>query len=118
MTPIDTGSELIPEAHQDGEAVYCRLADDLTVKTAPWAKVVFGKLIKDYSPQNLVLDLKDVGFIDSAGLATLVLARKLMPGGGKITLQHMSDPVRGLIKIAHLDQLFAFDDAGSPASEA
>jgi anti-anti-sigma factor len=110
MKPIDTGSEYFPEAWQDGQTVYCRLAADLNLDAAPWAKVVFNKLIADYKPEKLIVDLRDVKFIDSAGLATLVLARRLM-GGAPIVLRDAAAPVKGLMSIAQLAQLFTFENS-------
>jgi len=116
MTPIDTGSDYFPEAWHDGGQVYCRLAGDLNVETVPWAKVVLQKLITDYQPNALIVDLKDVSMIDSSGLATLVMGRKQMPAAGKIVLKNPSAPVRGLISIARLDKLFDFDDADNASA--
>ena len=111
MTPIDTGSELFPEAWHDGDTVYCRLADDLNVQTVPWAKAVFNKLLVDHRPTKLIVDLRDVGFVDSSGLAALVVARKGLPADGAIVLRDTAGPVRGLLKIAQLDQLFTFEES-------
>jgi len=108
MKPIDTGSEFVPEAWVDGTTVYCKLAGDLNVQTVAWARVVFARLIADYKPKKLVVDLEPVGFIDSAGLAALVLARKQL-GDGVVTLANAAAPVCGLLKIAQLDKLFSFD---------
>ncbi len=115
MTPIETGSDYFPEAWIEGSTVYCRLNADLNLDVVPWAKVVFNKLIADYKPQKLIIDLKDVGFIDSAGLATLVLARRLM-GGSPIVLRDAAAPVKGLMAIAQLAQLFTFETSNDPTT--
>ncbi len=106
MTLLETGSEFFPEAWKDGGTVYCRLSGDLTVQNVPWARVVFNKLIGDHKPDRLIVDLRDVSYIDSAGLASLVLARKLLGSDNALELRGLADPVRGLLRIAQLDQLF------------
>lgn len=52
---------------------------------------------------RVVLDLADVEFIDSVGLAAIVAARKRVAvHGGSVTLRRPSPPVRKLLDIVGL----------------
>jgi anti-sigma B factor antagonist len=63
---------------------------------------------------NLVLDLSMVEFLSSAGLRTLVSARKSIQGSGEITLANPSQRVIDTLDIAGLDVLFkSFPDRES-----
>ena len=60
----------------------------------------------DSGKKNLVLDLSDVEFLSSAGLRTMVSARKAIQGSGEITLAEPSQRVVDTLEIAGLDVLF------------
>ena len=61
---------------------------------------------------KLILDLAEVGFMDSSGLSVLVSALKATRAkGGDIALLHLSPNVRSLIELTRLQQIFPiFDD--------
>ena len=61
---------------------------------------------------KLILDLAQVGFMDSSGLSVLVSALKATRAkGGDIALLHLSPNVRSLIELTRLQQIFPiFDD--------
>lgn len=57
--------------------------------------------------KNLLVDMSDVDFLSSAGLRTLVSARKaLQESGGQIKLAQPSERVVDTLDIAGLDVLF------------
>src|SRR5947199_8928793 len=64
-------------------------------------------------PQRLVVDLSDVTYIDSAGLAALIGAMQKVEGyGGKFLLAGLQETVRSIFEISRLDQVFQiFPDA-------
>ena len=54
------------------------------------------------------LDLSAVRFIDSTALAELLRSRTaLLAGGGQLVLQPVSDPVRVILELTGLDEVFA-----------
>ena len=58
-------------------------------------------------PQRLVVDLSDVTYIDSAGLAALIEAMQKVEGyGGKFLLAGLQETVRSIFEISRLDQVF------------
>ena len=66
-------------------------------------------------PANVSVDLSDVSYIDTSGLATLVEALRIArKQGTRLILGGIQDQPRYLFEIAHLDRLF--DTAGEEAS--
>ncbi len=61
----------------------------------------------DRKPQRLIVDLEQVGYMDSSGLATLVEAmRTSKSSGAPLILSGMTQKVRAIFEIARLDQFF------------
>jgi len=61
-------------------------------------------------PEQVVVDLSAVTFIDSSGLAVLINARQdLNKYGGKLTLSGITENVRSILEMARLDQFFLID---------
>ena len=59
------------------------------------------------NPRRLVVDLSDVTYIDSAGLAALIEAMQKIEGsGGKFLLAGLQETVRSIFEISRLDQVF------------
>lgn len=85
-----------------------------------------GRLVMDDVPQvrqrlletvergggKLILDLAEVGFMDSSGLSVLVSTFKAARlKNGEVVLLHPSPTVRSLIELTRLQQIFSiFDD--------
>jgi anti-anti-sigma factor len=58
-------------------------------------------------PERVVIDLSDVTYIDSAGLAALIQAmQKVEDYGGKFLLAGLQETVRSIFEISRLDQVF------------
>jgi len=65
-------------------------------------------------PANLSVDLTDVSYIDTSGLATLVEALRIARRQGtRLILDGLQDQPRYLFEITHFDRLF--DMAGQEA---
>lgn len=64
------------------------------------------------SATRLVIDMSQVGFIDSSGLGLLVRARKLAKNrnGGDFLIRGAGPNVRNVIQVARLESLFQFED--------
>ena len=61
----------------------------------------------DKKPERIVIDLSDVTYIDSAGLAALIQAmQKVETYGGKFLLAGLQETVRSIFEISRLDQVF------------
>lgn len=67
---------------------------------------------QDRKPERLIVDLDQVGYMDSSGLATLVEAmRSSKSSGTPLILASMSKKVRAIFEIARLDQFFTIVDS-------
>jgi anti-sigma B factor antagonist len=67
-------------------------------------------------PPQLPVDLSDVSYIDTSGVATLVEAARIArKQGTRLVLNGLHDQPRSLLEITHLDQLF--DIAGQEVSK-
>ena len=65
------------------------------------------KAIIEQKPERLVVDLSDVTYIDSSGLAVLIEGMQNVEAyGGKFFLAGLQDNVRSIFEIARLDQVF------------
>ena len=57
--------------------------------------------------QHLVVDLGQVGFIDSCGLGALISALKVLrTSGGSLVLANLSEPVEAVLRITRLSRVF------------
>jgi anti-sigma B factor antagonist len=70
----------------------------------------------DEKPKRLVVDMSRVPYVDSSGIAALILARQsLDENGGRFILAAAQEPVRLILATARLDQYFemapTIDDA-------
>jgi anti-sigma B factor antagonist len=67
---------------------------------------------------NIIIDLTNVKFVDSAGLGQLVAALKMaVHHGGDLVLVKPNDTVKDLLRITKLDTIFRrFDTAEGAAS--
>ena len=63
--------------------------------------------LEKYHPKRVILNLKEVPYMDSSAVAVLVEAlQKLRKTGGKICLTDLQPRVKGLLEIARLDTIF------------
>jgi anti-sigma B factor antagonist len=61
----------------------------------------------DKRPERIVIDLSLATYIDSAGLAALILAmQKIEAYGGKFFLAGLHETVRSVLESSRLDQIF------------
>lgn len=91
---------------ETGGVMVFRISGDIDINTSPDVKRSFNRIVKE-KKDKIVINLKDVGYVDSSGLATLVeILKNLRTYGGKLKLTSLSDKVRGLFEITKLDKLF------------
>lgn len=83
-----------------------RVNGDIDINTSPEVKKSFNQTIAQ-KKDKVVINLKNVNYVDSSGLATLVeILKNLRAYGGKLKLTNLSAKVRGLFEITKLDKLF------------
>jgi anti-sigma B factor antagonist len=70
------------------------------------------------SVERLVVDLSDVGFIDSTGLGVLVAAARRLPVGAPLVLVCHTERVREVLLMTGLDRIFPIYDTRDEAVDA
>jgi anti-sigma B factor antagonist len=75
--------------------------------------------------RKFVIDLKDVKFVDSSGLSTLIRClKRVRSNAGNLILINLQSPVRRVIELTRLDRAFDIQAdipksrGASPAAEA
>ncbi|MBN1688074.1 MAG: STAS domain-containing protein [Candidatus Omnitrophica bacterium] len=82
------------------------LQGDLDFHCSPELREALSKLV-DRQASKILIDLKQVGYVDSSGLATFVeLFQKMKRYGGKLVLFNLTQSVRSVFEIAKLDSIF------------
>lgn len=103
-----------------GTAHVVTVAGDVDAGTAPGLRRELApEIVTAAAPELVVVDLSEVGFIDSAGLTVLAgLHRKSLERGVRLTLVAGTRPVRRALNITGLDDLITvvgtLDDAIDP----
>lgn len=91
-------------SHMRGSSTVVSVSGEVDLATAPELTRVIAEAVAD-SPGPLVVDLLDVSFMDSSGLAVLVGLRQRHPDL-QITLVTGSGMVQRLIETVALDRMF------------
>jgi anti-sigma B factor antagonist len=98
----------IEVANQSGATIVRPTTDRLDIEVAAEFRAMLLHLI-DEGNRHLVVDLKDVTFIDSSGLGALVSALKTLKrgsGSGDVRLARVQPPVVSLLEIIRLNRVF------------
>ena len=97
--------ELSIDVQREGDDAVVHLAGELDISTSPDLQDALADLTD--RPRRVVVDLSDLEFIDSTGLAALLGAHKaLNEQGGTLELRHPNKMVVGLVQITGLDDVF------------
>jgi anti-sigma B factor antagonist len=107
MSELRTGSDLIPAARKEGDAVIVAVRGEIDLQNSPELRTELLDLLVKHSPQRLVINLAQVPYMDSSAIAVLVeLLQKVRKTGGKIFLTNLQPRVKGLLEIARLGSIF------------
>lgn len=109
------------DAQREPGTVVVSPAGDVDMARSPELRNAIQGVIQQHRPTRLVVNLSDVSYMDSSGLATLVEAmRTTRAADAQMILCGMNDKVRAIFEIARLHQFFTIqttlDDALSSAS--
>lgn len=95
----------IEVTEQDGAKVVA-IVGDVDMSTAPELRQVLQRMVSD-RPDCMVVDLSQVPYIDSSGLATLVECYQgTQKFGGRMGLSGLSQSVFEVFRMTHLDKHF------------
>ena len=82
------------------------VAGDIDYNCSPTLRMGLKQQL-DQNPERLIIDLADVSYMDSSGVATLVEALQMQTKRQKkLVLCNLQDRVRGIFEIARLDMVF------------
>jgi len=96
------------EAIQENDSLYTLLKLDSTRLDSESSPALRPRVEEALSlgKKNLVLDLEEVNYMDSAGFsAILVVNRLCLEEEGQLILINTQDDIRRLIKMAHLEEI-------------
>ena len=87
--------------------VVVELAGELDMATEPALRGLLEEILTD-GDQHVVMDLGKVDFVDSTGLGLVVATyKRLLAGGGRLSLAAPKRPVVGLLRLTSLDRIIA-----------
>jgi anti-sigma B factor antagonist len=82
------------------------LEGEIDLHISPRVSAALAAMIEQ-KPQRLVVDLSNVSYIDSSGLAVLIEGMQNVEAyGGKFILAGIQENVKPIFEIARLDQVF------------
>src|SRR5438046_8311735 len=109
----DASTAGLPSSRQRSHVLPFKAEIDLHVSPSVTASLnaMIGK-----KPKRLVVDLSQVTYIDSAGLAALIEGMQEVEGyGGKFLLAGLQETVRSIFAISRLEQVFLIFKYGDSA---
>ena len=88
------------------DIIVCYIEGDVDINTSPQIKKTIDKLIGRKEPK-IIINFKNVSYVDSSGLATLVeILKNLKSYGGRLKLTNLSTKIKSLFEITKLEKLF------------
>ncbi|MBN1405978.1 MAG: STAS domain-containing protein [Candidatus Omnitrophica bacterium] len=100
---------------RQNDMVICSITGDIDINSSPDIRKNLDELTGKQE-KKIVLDLDNVSYIDSSGLATLVeMLKKTRKYGGKLRLSNLADKVKSLFEITKLDKLFEIYETSEQA---
>lgn len=106
------GSFAVSGSHEDGTLVV-RLVGELDVATAPDVAEFVQLEVSAVQPQHLVVDVAEVGFVDSSGLAALLAVRRGVPDG-VLVVRRASPQLRRLLAITGVGDVLVLEEDDPP----
>jgi anti-sigma B factor antagonist len=101
----DNASPTAPVLHQDRPNVL-PLEGDIDLHVSPAVTESLNAMIKK-KPERIVIDLSRATYIDSSGVAALILAMQEVEAyGGKFFLSGLQETLRSIFEISRLDRTF------------
>jgi anti-sigma B factor antagonist len=88
---------------------------EVDLYNSPAIRTHFDSLLKGKA-RAILVNLKEVSYIDSSGLATFIeLLQKMSRYGGKLGLMGLSQAIRNVFEVARLDGVFSIFDSETSA---
>lgn len=110
------GSNIQTQALDSGGGVVVRPEGDVDMSRSPDLRQALRSAL-DQRPSLCVVDLSDVTYMDSSGLATLVEAmRTAKSAKSDLVLAAMTPKVKAIFEMARLDQFFTIVESVDEAT--
>src|SRR6266566_3787803 len=101
----DNASPTTPVLRQD-RANVLPLEGDIDLHVSPVVRESLNAMIKK-KPERIVIDLSRATYIDSAGMAALILAMQEVEAyGGQFFLSGLQETIRSILEISRLNRIF------------
>lgn len=95
--------------NQDG-SITAYIAGDIDHHSAKEMREAIDFSLESSLPESLILDFKDVTFMDSSGIGLVMGRYKLMQSlKGELRIRNVSDHMKRVMRLAGLDKLATFD---------
>jgi anti-sigma B factor antagonist len=112
------GEGLSIATRRTGAGTVLELHGELDLQTVPQLRLALSEALQR-DDGAVVVDLVDVTFIDSTGLASLLNAlRRLTRAGRRLLLACADGPVRRMLQLTRLDGTFAVHESAEAALDA
>lgn len=106
------------ERLEEDDAVVVRPEGDIDLSRSPSFRRQLAN-IQERSPRRLIVNLSDVPYMDSSGVATLVEAMQVArKHNSRLILCGLQERVRSIFEIARLDTVFTIVDQLESARQA
>lgn len=107
MSDLETGSELIKNVRTQDTAMLASVHGEIDLHNSPDLRGQVLRLLDKAKPKKLILNLRDVPYMDSSAIAVLVeTLQKIRKTGGSVYLTDLQPRVKGLLEIARLETIF------------
>jgi anti-sigma B factor antagonist len=105
------GESLLLETREAGDWTVVDVKGEVDLYTAPRLKSLLTDLTAG-GRSNIAVDFGGVEFMDSTGLGVLISGlKRCREAGGSLALVAPTEPVRKILTITGLDQVFAIRDS-------
>ena len=97
------------EISQKKDTSVVAFSGEIDLDSSPAAREILLKCFESNS--NVIVDLSEVSYIDSSGVASLVEAlQAAKKNGSRFALAAVSEPTRRVLELARLDKVFTLYD--------
>ncbi len=108
MAEIESHHELVTNIRHEGDRLIITVKGEIDLHSSPQLRTSLLALLQKTGAKILVINLKNVSYMDSSAIAVLVeTLQKLRKLGGKVCLTNLQPRVKGLLEIARLNSIFS-----------
>jgi anti-sigma B factor antagonist len=101
---------LTVSVRREGESTVVELGGELDLGSSPQLSQALEHASRD-EPELVVIDLRELQFIDVAGLRVLLEAQQAAQlRGGRFMLAHVRQPVRRVLSLAQMGDVFTISN--------